>query len=100
MGCIALKQTRHACTDAQLATVSCTRVVSLTASLVAVGIHGDAITDITDVRVIVRHLVTENRWRKVSKQQIRRIKTHKHESLQSSDEKIVFFIVVFIRLSK
>lgn len=37
-------------------TVSHTRVLPLGVSLIATGIHGDSITDITDVRVVIRHL--------------------------------------------
>lgn len=40
--------------------------MSLTASLVAVGIHGDAVTDIADVRVVVGDLETESQRQKVS----------------------------------
>lgn len=47
----------------RLVTVSRTRVAPLTASVVAAGIHGDGVTDITDVRVIVGHLETKkNQW--------------------------------------
>lgn len=39
----------HTHTHAEVVTVSRTGVVSLAASLVAVGVHGDAVADIADV---------------------------------------------------